>query len=268
MIARTKIRGVILVGAALGAIFCVGASAGAAQAQAASSGADNARITSSSVGFAGPRTVTGAPYSSVMEERHTQTLANGTNIDLVTAVTKQYRDAQGRTRMEHYTVRDGQTSETPILIEIVDPAAGVRYMLNPKLQKAQSYPLAEGRGKGVVTSSDSTAPVPVAAPTVRTGDGARPEVTHASLGTDSMLGVEVTGSRQTWTYPVGSRGNDQPITVVIETWRSNDLRFDMLRKQDDPRTGVVEWRVTQIDRVEPDASLFQVPPDYTIENRQ
>jgi hypothetical protein len=31
---------------------------------------------------------------------------------------------------------------------------------------------------------------------------------------------------------------------------------------------VVEWRVTQIDRVEPDASLFQVPPDYTIENRQ
>jgi hypothetical protein len=82
-----------------------------------------------------------------------------------------------------------------------------------------------------------------------------------------MLGVEVTGSRQTIVYPVGSRGNDQPITVVIETWRSNDLRIDMLRKQDDPRSGVTEWRVTQIDRTEPDASLFQVPADYTITER-
>ena len=57
------------------------------------------------------------------------------------------------------------------------------------------------------------------------------------------------------------------ITVVIETWRSNDLQIDMLRKQDDPRMGVVEWRVTQIDRAEPDASLFVVPADYTVTER-
>jgi hypothetical protein len=247
---KTVSRSAIWV-AAWSAVLCAGATV--AQAQ-------TAPIVRS-------QAVTGAPYSAVIEDRHSQTLANGTNIDLVAGVTKQYRDALGRVRMEHYSVHDGQTSETPNLIEIIDPVAGTRYTLNPSTHTAQSLSTSQRPAPGIVSSSDSSTPVAVNAPTIKTGDGARPEFTHASLGNDSMLGVEVTGSRQTIVYPVGSRGNDQPITVVIETWRSNDLRIDMLRKQDDPRTGVVEWRVTQIDRVEPDASLFQVPADYTITER-
>ncbi len=253
MMTNTVLRGAIYVVAAWTAIACVGA--GAARAQG---------VTIAAAGHP----ITGAPYSSVMEERHTQTLANGTHIDLVTSVTKQYRDAQGRIRQEHYSVRDGETAQTPIMIEIIDPVTGVRYILKPNVQKAESYPLSVGGGQGVVSSSERGAPVVVNGPTRSTNSAEHPEVTQEQLGTDSMLGVEVTGRRTTSVFPVGSRGNDQPITMTIESWRSKELHIEMLRRQDDPLVGSIEWRVTQIDRTEPDASLFQVPPDYTIENRQ
>lgn len=252
MTAKAMIRDAILAGVALGSTMCAGVNVVLAQ---------TAPVVRS-------RAVTGAPYSAVVEQRHTQTLADGTHIDLVSSVTKQFRDAQGRTRLENYMTREGATSETPNLIEILDPVTDKRYMLNPHDHTAQSFGMSQGASKAIVTSGELSTPVPVNGPTIRTGESERPEVTHASLGTDSMLGVEVTGSRITSVYPVGSRGNDQPLTIVIETWRSTELRIDMLRKQDDPRSGVVEWRVTQIDRTEPDSSLFQVPSDYEILVRQ
>jgi hypothetical protein len=262
MVARTKARGVIFASGVLGAIVCMGAGSGVALAQTTSSPATDTHTTFSA---AGPRVVTGAPYSSSVEERHTQSLANGTNIDMVTGVTKQYRDAQGRARQEHYSVKDGITSEKPNLIVIYDPVGGVRYDLNPHTKTARSFPLGVGAAQGVVSSNE--AGTPPAARTPTTTETARQEISHSSLGTDSMLGEEVTGSRVTSVYPAGTRGNDQPLTIVIDSWVAPDLRVVMLRKQDDPRTGVVEWRVTQIDLTEPDASLFQVPQDYTIVER-
>jgi hypothetical protein len=35
-------------------------------------------------------------------------------------------------------------------------------------------------------------------------------------------------------------------------------------RNSDPRTGVVEYRLTNISRAEPPADLFMIPPDYTI----
>jgi hypothetical protein len=242
----------MVVGAALAAIACVSAAADVARAQTSPMAAPH------------PYALKGAPYSAVIEGRHMQSLANGTNIDLVNAVVKQYRDAQGRTRQEHYSVRDGQTAATANLVEIFDAVEGVRYVLDASTHTARSYPVAQAPAQRDVSPVAQNVPVAVNGPTVRTGDVARPDVTHESLGNDSMLGVEVTGSRTTIVYPAGARGNDQPLTVVLESWRSNELTIDMMHKQDDPRTGVVEWRVTQIDRAEPDASLFQVPADYTI----
>jgi hypothetical protein len=38
----------------------------------------------------------------------------------------------------------------------------------------------------------------------------------------------------------------------------------VLSKRSDPRTGEMVYRLTQLDRSEPAASLFQVPADYTV----
>lgn len=70
------------------------------------------------------------------------------------------------------------------------------------------------------------------------------------------------------TYPAGSMGNDGPITVVSEDWFSAELKVSVLSKSSDPRSGESTMKLTNLSQAEPDASLFQVPGDYTIEDAQ
>jgi hypothetical protein len=39
----------------------------------------------------------------------------------------------------------------------------------------------------------------------------------------------------------------------------------MMTKYSDPRSGETTYRVTNISRAEPDATLFQVPADYSMQ---
>ena len=50
-----------------------------------------------------------------------------------------------------------------------------------------------------------------------------------------------------------------PIEIVSETWYSPELHTMVLRKHSDPRVGETTFRLTDIKRNEPDASLFQAP---------
>lgn len=258
MMTKSISHRVIFVCVALGVILCAGA------AQSQTFVASSTPLTAQA---AKAQAVTGAPYSAVIEHRHMQSLANGTHIDLVLLVIKQYRDAQGRTRVENYSVQDGSTSQTPQTILIVDPIAGKRYFLNPYDHTARVTPITVRGAPAVASTGEASAPMVVNGPTSKTGDSARPEITQSSLGADTMLGLPVTGRRITSILPVGSRGNDQPITIVSDSWDSLELQVTMLHRNDDPRSGVGEERVTQIDRAEPDASLFQVPADYTVVER-
>ena len=83
------------------------------------------------------------------------------------------------------------------------------------------------------------------------------------LGAKSIEGLRVEGKRSTATIPAGKIGNQQPIRIVSESWYSPDLQTMILVKHSDPRTGDTVYRLTHIDRTEPPASLFQVPPGYT-----
>ena len=56
----------------------------------------------------------------------------------------------------------------------------------------------------------------------------------------------------------------KPIKIVIERWYSPDLQMNVLVKRSDPRMGTTIFQLTDIQRKEPDASLFQVPADYTV----
>ena len=57
----------------------------------------------------------------------------------------------------------------------------------------------------------------------------------------------------------------KPIVVVTERWYSSDLQTVVLSKRDDPRTGQTIFQLTNIQRGEPDAALFQVPSDYAVQ---
>ncbi len=84
------------------------------------------------------------------------------------------------------------------------------------------------------------------------------------LGKQMVEGVECEGTRAVTTMPSGAIGNERPIETVNETWYSTELQMMILSKRSDPRFGESTYRVTNINRSEPDAALFQVPSEYTI----
>lgn len=54
------------------------------------------------------------------------------------------------------------------------------------------------------------------------------------------------------------------MVIVSERWYSPDLQTVVMSKHSDPRMGETVFHLTNISRAEPDASLFPVPPDYTL----
>jgi hypothetical protein len=91
----------------------------------------------------------------------------------------------------------------------------------------------------------------------------RPGVTE-SLGKQTMEGVSVEGTRTTSTLETGTIGNDRPIKIISERWYSQELQTVVLTKHDDPQTGEVTFRLTNVRRGDPGAYLFQVPAGYSI----
>ena len=212
---------------------------------------------------AGP--IIGEPYSARMESVHTQTLADGTTIEKRMSAENEFRDSAGRTRREHMVapVFGHDEEEEVISILIQDPTTGVAYTLDThrktarKLSSPAFVPVPQNNG----TRLPTTQPMRQV-----NGDDERPrpKITTENLGTQEMEGLTVTGTRTTTEYPTGLVGNDRPFSVVTERWFSEELQIEVLARSTDPRSGETVTRMTNLDRSEPDPSLFQVPADYTI----
>jgi hypothetical protein len=108
----------------------------------------------------------------------------------------------------------------------------------------------QGGGRGGRTGGDAT--------------GAPSASVPESLGSRQMEGVTATGTRVTTTIPTGQIGNDRPIVITDETWDSPDLHTIVYSKHHDPRTGDIEYRLRNINRNEPAATLFQIPAGYNV----
>src|SRR5215510_6187171 len=82
--------------------------------------------------------VRGAPYSGEATTTVTQTLADGTRIER-SSTTRMFRDSEGRMRREQTVQGLGPLNaagETTV-ITIIDPVAGVSYVLDPVSRKAR-----------------------------------------------------------------------------------------------------------------------------------
>ena len=216
-------------------------------------------------GPGGPqRTVTGAPFSGVEVTTTSQVLSNG-NVIQRTHQTTIYRDSQGRVRTE--TTMPGragatgsQTSRT--VINIHDPVAGVNRQVddaNKVVHEMTFRPM--GRGNG--GNGGNFTPRQRPAQSQRAAD---PNVKTEDLGIQTVNGVSAHGTRTTRTTPVGAIGNAQPIQTVREVWTSTDLKTDVMVKISDPRSGTTVTQLQNINRSEPDPSLFQTPSGYTVQH--
>lgn len=85
-----------------------------------------------------------------------------------------------------------------------------------------------------------------------------------SLGKQTIEGIEAEGTRYITTIAAGEVGNEQPISIVSESWYSPELQTVVMSKHSDPRVGENTYRLTNIKRTEPAHSLFELPADYTV----
>ena len=234
--------------------------------------------------------VKGAPYSAEATTTVSQTLADGTRIERTT-VARLYRDGEGRVRREQTVLGLDPLSgaEAPSLITISDPVAGVSYVLDSAMHRAHrtSFGRLTFKTGGMATVKDGAMftaeagvrrigpPPPPPAP--GSGEPARqvtgmppppppppPPPAGESIGVRQIEGLEAVGTRMTAVIETGRIGNDRPIEIVDERWESRALKIVLHSKHSDPRTGIVEYRLTNVSRAEPPRELFTVPSDYVL----
>ncbi|MBL8520115.1 MAG: hypothetical protein JNK75_05520 [Betaproteobacteria bacterium] len=90
------------------------------------------------------------------------------------------------------------------------------------------------------------------------------KATTTPLGIRDFDGVRAEGKSKSYTIPAGEIGNKNPITVTTESWYSPELQATVYSKHSDPRSGDTVYRMANIKRGEPSASLFTVPDGYTV----
>jgi hypothetical protein len=241
--------------------------------------------------FSFDRVVKGAPYSALAVTESTQTLSDGNRIVNTRSVSV-YRDGEGRTRREQSVMSIGPylpSLEPMKTVLIYDPNAGVTYSLDPGSHIARKNPSMRLE-QGSVSSVRTQGAVAAVGPEenlvfTRTTNGEvqgnvsggaikmriekdRTDVKQESLGTQTIEGVSAVGSRTTISLPAGQIGNERPIEIVEERWFSKELQTLIMTRRSDPRSGEVIYRLTNIDRSEPDRTLFEVPAGYTVKEEQ
>jgi hypothetical protein len=256
-------------------------------------------VSCGAIRAAAEQPATGEPYLAQAVTELQQTMADGTHITQSSTATIA-RDSQGRT-MRSETVEgipqwisssgsSGQSGKTT-LTTIVDPVANehIDYTSDSSVAHVIMMSTAgdpaslSGQMSGQMSASrgDTDAspmliggpPAPDAPAVAFIGlnplhpDSARQSNANTvSLGTKTIDGIEARGTRATITIPVGTLGNDRNIVVTEETWYSPELKMVMESVRSDPRSGVTTYSVTNLDREEPDAILFQVPAGYTVQH--
>jgi hypothetical protein len=237
--------------------------------------------------------VTGSPYSAVAIVETVRPLTDGNRIRF-RAETLVYRDSEGRTR------RETQSKNREVFI--VDPVESISYTLLPDekrvfrfsqpLKKRPVSDLSNARKltdeelknlklKGSIEHSSSAeveingkkkTSSEVTKKSIYEDDNQAPEAKRPDrssrsqteqLGEKMIEGVRTTGQRTTLTIPVGEVGNELPIKVVTEHWYSPELQLQVMTRRSDPRDGETTYRLTRINRSEPDSALFRVPADYS-----
>jgi hypothetical protein len=111
-------------------------------------------------------------------------------------------------------------------------------------------------------------PMPGSLTWSQSSDGAAAGTTRDSkvtreTSTTTYENLRVDVNRTVETIAVGALGNNRPLETVFERYYSPDLKMTVYSKRSDPRSGETIYRMTEIKRSEPDASLFRVPSGFS-----
>jgi hypothetical protein len=222
------------------------------------------------------------PYQAQAVTEMKQTLADGSHIVQTTTATVA-RDSDGRTvriqkltTMGPWRTSGSSQGDSQTLTTIFDPVSKehINFTSDNKVAHVVTMPplppgapggaegafsmvyagSAVGAGQAVTVQAQAIAP--------QASNGAEPKT--ESLGTETMEGVQATGTRIRNTIPAGTIGNDKDLMITHETWYSPELKLVIQSTQNDPRFGQTTFTLKNIQQGQPDETLFQVPADYKI----
>lgn len=204
----------------------------------------------------------GMPYSGIWVTKHVFTFPDG-QVQKDQNTRKVWRDSDGRTREEDtWTRRIGGDVATVYRIE--DPVAQVRYIWRIQQDRQtivtethfnlEKYAVAEiWPNPPTHQNENPTGKTAVILGATRLAD---PNSHEEKLGPMYMNGVYAEGVRSV--YPVQS---DPDHRRVEETWEAPDLNL-FIKSYLDTGTGTIEdSELKNIDRSEPDRSMFVPPSD-------
>jgi hypothetical protein len=196
--------------------------------------------------------VPNAPFTAVVEILSHENLPDG-SVNTHTTTAHIARSSSGRIYNERrQLVPTSFRGEPPLLsAHIYDPSSRLNVFYNPFERIAR----------------ESVLPRPPTAPpnTVPSRTPANnPYFKQEEIGTQPLGGLTLNGIRKSHTIPAAMSGTGKDIVIVDEYWYSPDLSVYMIIKHNDPRTGEQIVAVTDVDRHEPNASIFTIPPTYKI----
>lgn len=190
--------------------------------------------------------VPNAPYTALKEQKYPEVLADGTRVQRERKIVEM-RDSQGRTRIEifppdrSYCCRD-------------DKPDGVNLYLPLQRQFIQLFP---GRKIASVFTFPGTGPIP------RHLDSNGKSTKRESLPGKTIHGIYSEGTRITFNvHHDDGRGGE--VGCVEETWVSPEMKIAVLTNYGGTcgDGGITEIR--ELDRREPDATLFEIPTGYKV----
>ena len=162
----------------------------------------------------------------------------------------------GRTRQDAPLPSIGNMSpaDAPHLVFLQDPVAQVSYTLNmtektamkgPSFSSTMTFVSASGAGVGTGAAitrtiagpaiSGAVPPLPATLQRVAIADEGQAQT--EDLGSKTMEGVTVTGTRTTRTIRRARSAMTEPLSIVTEVWTSPELKTVVYSKRSDPRMG-------------------------------
>lgn len=196
------------------------------------------------------------PYSATRVLACERKLADGTVVKGKMTLFE-WRDSQGRFRRESPDVLDGSKLYH---VHVIDPVGHVIWTWD--VGKGSSHQVFKSK----YTMQNEYAQFPTNYQFGKYLHSQGPGFKDVRLPPQWVNGVYATGDRFTQISKPGENGNktNHPVTATSETWLSVDLGFivESLQKNADG-SSLVDDRV-DIDRSEPDPSLFKPPAGYQI----
>jgi hypothetical protein len=185
------------------------------------------------------------PYTALVEQKYPEMLADGSRVRRQRKLVEM-RDSQGRTRIEHFPPEDVNCCRGDDRPDVVD--------LYFPLQR-QFIQLFPGRKTASVFTFPGTGPIP------RHFDPNGKNAKRENLPGKTIEGIFSEGTRVTY-GPAHGDGRTAKAGCVEETWVSPEMKIAVRTKYSGTCSdgGITEIR--ELDRNEPDATLFEIPKDY------